>query len=272
MRALLPAYERVLDEDDEMYHSSLQEASSSSSDLIEMKHFIVVKLVELTPYCTSESTMLRLVALFDKIMNMERRSSIDLVCTSSGGAGGAVTGSACYLSKLVNAGLIDLFEKHMAATANPLGGGAAFSLCCVRIFNILVDYVEKYYALVGHYHQKPQQPQQPQQQQQQPATATLTRRHSSSLAPLIVMPLSGSVGLGGSGELLNQAHLVAKYFNYYASIRKDILEFLLRIRSDKYRRLLLIARTNRRKYQTSQHLLLTIADTNDDEESVTTKA
>ncbi len=50
----------------------------------------------------------------------------------------------------------------------------------------------------------------------------------------------------------------SKYFNYYSSIRKEIFEFLLRIRSDPHKKCLLINRTNRRTSKQSQYLLLTL--------------
>lgn len=54
-----------------------------------------------------------------------------------------------------------------------------------------------------------------------------------------------------------------KYFNYYASIRKDIFEFLLRIRSDNSNRCVLINRQNRRTSKQSQYLSLTLNETKD---------
>ena len=65
-------------------------------------------------------------------------------------------------------------------------------------------------------------------------------------------PLSSSSSL-----LLSQS----KYFNYYASIRKEIFEFLLRIRSDPHKKCLLVNRNNRRTSKQSQYLLLTLKET-----------
>lgn len=55
-----------------------------------------------------------------------------------------------------------------------------------------------------------------------------------------------------------QAQTNPKYFNYYATIRRDIFEFLLRIRSNKQGKVLLINRLNRRKYQESKYLILSL--------------
>ena len=55
--------------------------------------------------------------------------------------------------------------------------------------------------------------------------------------------------------------LQPKYFNYYASIRKDVFEFLLRIRSDSHKKCLLVNRNNRRTSKQSQYLMLTLNET-----------
>ena len=53
----------------------------------------------------------------------------------------------------------------------------------------------------------------------------------------------------------------SKYYNYYAQIRREIFEFLLRIRSDKNNRMLLLNRTDRRKHLVSKYLILNISST-----------
>lgn len=56
-----------------------------------------------------------------------------------------------------------------------------------------------------------------------------------------------------------QAH--SKFFNYYAQIRRDIFEFLLRIRSDKSNRMVLLTRSDRRKHFRSKYLILDLQET-----------
>ncbi len=55
--------------------------------------------------------------------------------------------------------------------------------------------------------------------------------------------------------------LSAKFFNYYAQIRRDLFEFLLRIRSDPSNRLILLNKTDRRKHLISKFLLLRLDTT-----------
>jgi hypothetical protein len=51
-------------------------------------------------------------------------------------------------------------------------------------------------------------------------------------------------------------HNPSKFFNYYAQMRRDIFEFLLRIRSGPNNRVVLLSRSDRRKHSQAKYLLL----------------
>lgn len=120
-----------------------------------------------------------------------------------------------YLYRIVNHGLIDLFEKHL-------------SRCSIRIYEILIEYLNNYYASV---HSTP-----------------------SSLSSIASESLMSST----NGASASQHQIQLKYFNYYATIRRDIFEFLLRIRSNSNGKVLLVNRLNRRRFKESKCLHLSI--------------
>ena len=57
---------------------------------------------------------------------------------------------------------------------------------------------------------------------------------------------------------ISQNHNLFKNFNYYAQIRRDIFDFLFRIRSDKDNRVYLLNKIDRKKYTNSKYLVLII--------------
>ena len=113
-------------------------------------------------------------------------------------------------------GLIELFEKHFATADN------SFAKSCTKVFAILVAYLDSYYN--------------PQLNTQ----VTLNRGEKTKPQLQPSPPTQANV----------------KYFNYYAQIRRDIFEFLLRFRSDKNGRMLLVVRNDRRKRFKSKYLML----------------
>lgn len=110
-----------------------------------------------------------------------------------------------YINKIINHGLMELFERHFSCSAksNP------FSNCTKLIYNILTDYLDMYYSKISNQQASPPSN----------SVSTLSNLASESL-------------------IVQQAQFNPKFFNYYAAIRRDIFEFLLRIRSDKNGRVL----------------------------------
>jgi hypothetical protein len=154
-----------------------------------------------------------------------------LILSPPGGSGTTSTGTALhgahttsnslnYVYKIVNQGLIEIFEKHFSYAANN------FTNCSIKIYGILVRYLEGYYMS-----QVPVSPEEAQIKSTELNLFSFNQWH---------------------------AQMNPKFFNYYATIRRDIFEFLLRIRSDNESRVLLINKTNRRKYQQSKYLLLNL--------------
>ena len=74
-------------------------------------------------------------------------------------------------------------------------------------------------------------------------------RYLESFYPRLPQPSSTAPSLE-----ITQLH--SRLFNYYATIRRDIFEFLLRIRSDSNNKVLLSSRTDRRKFTESKFLIL----------------
>jgi hypothetical protein len=68
----------------------------------------------------------------------------------------------------------------------------------------------------------------------------------------------GSISSNAPSEISHHHHNNIKNFNYYAQIRRDIFDFLFRIRSDKDNRVHLLNRLERKKYTNSKYLVLII--------------
>jgi hypothetical protein len=142
-----------------------------------------------------------------------------------------------YVHKIINHGLVDIFEKHFSYAVNN------FTHCSIKIYEILVKYLEGYYM-----------------------SQYLVSGGGSALSSDDAFANVGQViqnaNQGSALNLLSSNHLQQqmnpKFFNYYATIRRDIFEFLLRIRSDTENRVLLINKSNRRTFQRSKYLLLNL--------------
>jgi hypothetical protein len=134
-----------------------------------------------------------------------------------------------YLYRIVTYGLIDVFEKHLSS-------------CAIQIFEILTGYLDNYYASVMS------------------SSANLPSSLSSMAAESlnVVAAAAAAAGVDSNVRIQLQQQQQLKYFNYYATIRKEIFEFLLRIRSDRCGKVLLINRVNRRKYKESKCLHLNL--------------
>jgi hypothetical protein len=130
--------------------------------------------------------------------------------------------SWCYMNKLI-ASLIEMFENNLDEEGN-----SAQTFCSEMIFiqayEVLINYLESYYTSTVYLQQ------------------TQIDQQSMSLSPQM--------------QQIQQINI--KLQNYHSNIRRDIFEFLIRIRSDCYKRLILLSRTNRRKYTKSKYLVLTV--------------
>ena len=112
--------------------------------------------------------------------------------------------------------------------------------CCTRIYSILVNYLDSYYDInhnkifsLSTIAAESLAFQQQQHQQQ--------NQHRSSIS----LPTP-------------DLHLHSRNFNYYAQIRRDIFDFLFRIRSDKENRVHLLNRNDRKKHTDSKYLILVL--------------
>lgn len=167
--ALLPLVEKSIDEDNQFYRSlDVQDGSPPTpsiqqfhSDLIEIKYFIVSKLIDISNICIDETSIFRIVQIFEKIISLETSSSIDLLnipITSSqinsfktgvvlsppsqSNSSSSFNQNLTYLNKIIQ-GLIDLFERHFS------NKGICFTKSCSKIFVILINYLYKYYNPIG---------------------------------------------------------------------------------------------------------------------------
>lgn len=133
-----------------------------------------------------------------------------------------------YLSKIITNGLIEIFEKYFHKE------NSTFSTCSIEIFNILVKYIEYYYLTQYSFN----------------STNFFMTNNPSTLSSMAAesLPVQNQIGAQSS----------SKFFNYYSHIRKEIFDFLLRIRSNSQGRVLLIDRVNRRKYIQSKYLMLNL--------------
>lgn len=260
--ALLPICDESIEEDDKFYHS-LDNSNGSPptpsvqqfhSDLVEMKYFIVTKLTELAQICVDENSVFKIISIFERIVSFESSSSIELMnfpIIPPGTTPVAVSQTSTitkpsnsvvlsppliganfnlsfnqnlnYLNKIVQ-GLIELFERHFSSSS------ACFTKSCVKIFQILTNYLESYYSLNGETIAK-----------QFFISSTAQRSQSDNQKQHVYSQLQANAN---------------RYFNYYAQIRRDIFEFLLRIRSDNHNRMLLLNRGDRRKFLKSKYLII----------------
>lgn len=149
------------------------------SDLLEIKHFMVSKLIELSQICADEQNILKIIDILEQILLAERTCGIETLnvplvvltpvstvsatglvkTTTSSGTSATSTLSPPnassttgvyihpanlnqnfnYLNKIIQA-LIDLFEKHFGSHC-----GVCLTRSCARIFTILTNYLENYY-------------------------------------------------------------------------------------------------------------------------------
>ena len=70
MNAMLPAYERMLN-DDPIHYRQLNNADLFFSEYMEMKHFCSLKVIELSTVTRREETLLTIVQLLNKILQNE---------------------------------------------------------------------------------------------------------------------------------------------------------------------------------------------------------
>lgn len=133
-----------------------------------------------------------------------------------------------YLSKIINHGLIEIFEKFFYKD------NQKFSICSIEIFNILVKYIEYYYLTQYSFN----------------SSNLFATNNPNSLSSIAAdnLPIQNQ----------SEAQSSPKFFNYYSQIRREIFDFLLRIRSDAEGRVLLIDKANRRKFIQSKFLMLNI--------------
>ncbi|RNA02311.1 tuberin isoform X5, partial [Brachionus plicatilis] len=136
-----------------------------------------------------------------------------------------------YLYKIVTHGLIEIFEKYFHKD------NKTFTACSLEIFNILVKYIEYYYLTQYNFN----------------SANFFMSNNPSSLSSIAAenLPVQNQI----------EAQSNSKFFNYYSHIRKEIFDFLLRIRSNPEGRVLLIDRVNRRKFIQSKYLMLNLCET-----------
>ena len=215
------------------------------SELIEIKSFTINKLIELSTLCHYEDNILKLIDIFQQIIHLEKTNSIEqLNIQNSAISTTPITNrspailspiipsinSQNYLNRIINT-LIDLFERHHYNSSH------CMTRSCVRIYSILTNYLDSYY---DSFCNKPSSLStiaadtlafQQQQQHQQ-----LQHRNSISM---------------NTDQNL-------KYFNYYAQLRRDVFDFLFRLRSDSNNRVQLLNRNDRKKHIDSKYLMLVL--------------
>lgn len=186
---------------------------------------------------------------------MERVSSVEILLGSSAVvqmaspmAGGHISASLLclnvpastinpmcvnYLHRVIVNGLVEFFERlHFDIHHQNLSSHTA-----IRIFNILVRFLKGQYDMLSN------------AQQQEATLAAMNSQFPSSLSAIAANAINQKKQMFSTIQ-----H--PKYFNYYASIRKDVFEFFLRLRSDKFGKLLLVNKQNPRRILKSKHLHL----------------
>jgi hypothetical protein len=273
-QALLVCIEKSIDEDNKYYRSMDYDHAASvimHSDLVEIKSFLINKLIEIAPLCHYEENILKILDIFKHIIVLEKISDIDLLNIQNNLIGTASLSTTPlnkssvilsptpmptqslnnnnnleYLSRIINA-LIDLFERRHYNSNN------CMTSSCVKIYSILINYLESYYA--NYYSNASNK------------SLLLPSTLSSMAAETLAYQQQqqhqntqhrSSISLSNSSDM----HLFSKNFNYYALIRREIFDFLLRIRSDKNNRVQLLSRKDKRKHDDSKYLVLSMGDDN----------
>lgn len=256
-QAILPCIERSISEDNIYYHGFDNDPVNlvqMHSELVEIKSFVVNKLIELSSLCHYEENILKIVGIYQQIIHLEKTNSIDqlsiqnqaISTTNVANKSPAnltsiiVTpsiNSQNYLNRIINA-LIDLFERHHFNSSH------CMTRSCAKIYCILTSYLHTYYEAFCN---KPSSLStiaadtltfQHQQQQQQQPQSQQGHQHRNSIS-------------------LSMDHNL-KYFNYYAQLRRDVFDFLFRIRSDFQNRVQLLNRNDRKKHSDSKYLILAL--------------
>ena len=271
-QALLVCIEQSIDDDNKYYRSMDSDHAASAtmhSDLVEMKSFLISKLIEIAPLCHYEENILKILDIFKHIIVLEKISGIDVLNIQTNLVGTASLSTTPlskssvilspstvpstqpqnninnseYLSRIINA-LIDLFERRHFNSNN------CMTSSCVRIYAILINYLESYYA--NYYSNATNK------------SLLLPSTLSSMAAETLAYQQQQNTQHRSSISLTNSSdmHLFSKNFNYYALIRREIFDFLLRIRSDKDNRVQLLTRKDKRKHDDSKYLILLMVDDN----------
>lgn len=266
-KVILPRFDVSLNDDDSYYKSS--SSPDSLVNLFEMKSFLVAKLIDLNSLCSQEETMIKIVELFEKILSMEKESSVELLMVNANvllqtssvpvntsalnpnnmtntipltqyptpylllTTGNSTSNCLNYVYKIITSGLIELFERNFSLTTRNM------SRCLIKVYNVLVAYLEGYY--LSQYKMSVISPL---QDNSDFIVSSEELQRLCQVNPLLLSPAQ------------IQAQLNAKYFNYYATLRRDIFEFLMRIRSDTRNKALMVSKTNKRSCHESKSLLL----------------
>lgn len=139
-----------------------------------------------------------------------------------------------YLYRIIVNGLIEVFERlHFGATNN------SFNFTTIRIYKILVRFLKEQYDECVF------------SSQSKTLQVSFQSQCPSSLSTIAANAINEK-------NLKNSFLQQPKYFNYYASIRKEILDFFLRLRCDKLGKLILVNKQNPKRVFKSKYLHLII--------------
>jgi hypothetical protein len=188
---------------------------------VDLKTYSLEKLIDLSKISKFEENLCKIVDIFDCYLN----NSID---------------ETLILSKIVNHGLVELFE--ICIVQNQIEP-------CMRILKILISYLMNYYSKLNEIQRE------------------FNRTHTN----IETLSFKSPPSLATSNIITNQNETnrksdpcssIDKRIPTYETIRYDIFDFLLRLRSDENEKLYLLDK-KKSKILFSRHILLKISPTND---------
>lgn len=189
---------------------------------VDFKAYLMEKLVDLSKNSKSEENYLKIINIFDIYL---RQPSNDLLIQS----------------KIINNGLIDLFE--ICLNLNQIKP-------CARIFNILVSYLMNYYAKLNEIQRE--------FNRLQTSSETLSFKSPPSLATSNIITNQNETNRKSDPCLSSPDKRIITN----ESIRFDIFDFLLRLRSNEKRKLYLNDKKRTKKIY-SNYLMLKINSNNE---------
>ena len=200
----------------------------------ELKIYVITNLFEISKKCENQKQLASLLEIFEKVSsltNFDLNLNFFYLKVISEEIAGNNNESNLLLTKTVQI-LIELFDYCSYRL---------FTIDCVQIYEILVKFLE------AHYERRSQLPLSPTN-----IVNLVTTSPQSSPAATTTSPTSVVQQLNRITPSAKKPEVVEQY-----EARKNIFDFLMRIRSDEHKQFYLLTKQDRKKSKVHRYLILT---------------